>query len=315
MTENKSAISSVSSGVGVQNDEAITLSQTLVDNDSAHLLGRLDRANIRWDIERLRLTMGRQAVSFGKGRLFMPLDLVAPFRPTTLDTSYKPGVDVARADLFQGLSGQFTLLAAYLNDWSREGTALVFNGKVSVGDWELEVFSGGIHGDVVLGGSAFFNGGDIGYYGDLNLTQGVDEDFVRAVVGALYMPTPKTTLIAELYGQSLGTRDTEEYGDLYALPRYQRGEIWLANQIYGAVSGYYEWTPLVQAGGTVIINYIDTSALFMPSLIWSIDERLSLSAGMLFGLGKGGQDFATLSQRTEFGLAPTSAFLHASFYF
>ena len=180
------------------------LSRTVVDDPGVRITARFDRASLRWDHKRLRLTMGRQPVSFGKGVLFTPLDLISPFNPATLDQSYKPGVDALRVDLFQGVSGRVSLVAAYLDDWSLDGTALALQSKGSVGDWEIEGFLGHVYEDVVIGGSAFFNGGGAGYYGDVNLSITEPENFLRCVIGVQHKPSEKTALNGELYYQSLG---------------------------------------------------------------------------------------------------------------
>jgi len=164
----------------------------------------------------------------------------------------------------------------------------------------------------VLGSSVFFDAGELGYYGDLNLTLAEDENFIRVVAGALYMPTPKTTITTEVYGQTLGASDPERYLAQYIDPRYQRGELWLLNKIYAAAAGQYELTPLLHAGGAIILNPSDYSLLLMPNLNWSAAENIALSAGLLLGIGQRPEGFVP---RSEFGLVPNSFFAHASFYF
>lgn len=302
----------VQTGVAQERQEALPLSYDLVDDSTVSLQARFDRASLRWDVKRLRLTLGRQPVSFGKGKLFTPLDLISPFRPTTMDTSYKAGVDALRADLFRGVSGRLSLVAAYLDDWSLDGTAVVFNGKGSFGDWELEAFAGGVYGDLVLGGSAFYNAGAVGYYGDLNLTVADNENFFRTVIGALYKPAPKTTLTAELYGQSLGASEPADYLLQRLGPRYERGELWLLAKVYAAVSGQYELSPLLHGGGALILNPLDFSVMLMPNLAWSAAQNASVSLGLMLGIG---ERPGLLSAKSEFGLVPNSAFLQGSFFF
>ena len=57
---------------------------------------------------------GSPACHLREGARFTPLDLVAPFAPTTIDNSYKAGVDALRLDWFEGMSCRITLLGAYL---------------------------------------------------------------------------------------------------------------------------------------------------------------------------------------------------------
>ncbi len=308
-----SSVSVVNTGTEQRIEEALPLTLTVGDDPGRNLRVRLDRASLRWDRKRLRLTLGRQPVSFGKGVLFTPLDLISPFNPATLDRSYKPGVDALRADLFRGVSGRISLVAAYLEDWSLDGTAIALQSKGSVGDWEFEGFLGHVYDDVVLGGSAFFNGGSAGYYGDLNLSITEPENFVRCVVGLQHKPSEKTAINAELYFQSLGARDPSGYFARMQGARFERGELWLAGELYAAMGGQIELHPLVTGGGAIILNPLDPSLLLMPNLSWSAAENATLSGGMLLGVGE--RPTTSMSLQSEFGLAPTTLFLQGSFHF
>lgn len=298
--------------------EGLPLSYDLLKDPDVQSRVRADRATVRWDQGPFRLTAGRQAVTFGKGRVFTPLDLVASFRPTTLDTTYKPGVDALRADLFQGISGQVTLVAAYLGDWTRDEMALVLHGKGSVSDWEFEGSAASLYGDLVLGASAFFNARALGYYADVNVTLQEDDPFLRALLGVQLKPSESTLLNVEIYLQSLGKTDPGDYVSVYASPRFSRGELWLAGQLYGAVAGQVEFTPLLNLGGALVYNPLDGSVLAMPTLTWSVAENATASAGGLMGVGRTAHVDAalgTLKLRSEFGHLPSVLFLSASLFY
>ena len=57
-------------------------------------------------------TVGRQPVTFGRGKFCGPSDLVATFALTEVDTEYKPGADALRIDLGLGERTQLGLIAA-----------------------------------------------------------------------------------------------------------------------------------------------------------------------------------------------------------
>lgn len=319
----------LSTGVTRQADELLPLTFAIVDDPQLQLKARLDRASIRWDVKRLRMTLGRQPVTFGKGAIFTPLDLVSPFSPTTIDNSYKPGVDALRLDWFQGMSGRLTLVGSYLGDpgedfdnWAMDQSAFVAHAKGSVGDkWELEGFAGWLYDEPVVGASAFYNGGFIGYYGDINMTIADDEPFVRSVLGAQYKPTEKTYVTVELYGQSLGADDPKDYLQQIASSRYQRGELVQLGRLYAALIGSYQLAPLVNLSGAVLSNLTDPSLLLMPSINWSAANNASLSLGALGGFG--GRPSATVGTlgviqmelTSEYGSVPFTAFIQGAYYF
>ena len=56
--------------------------------------GTIDRASVTFTTDNLVLRAGRQAITWGSGMVFHPSDIVAPFAPDAIDTTYKPGVDM-----------------------------------------------------------------------------------------------------------------------------------------------------------------------------------------------------------------------------
>ena len=319
----------LSTGVTRSGEELLPLSYAMVDDPALQLNARLDRASLRWDVKRLRLTFGRQPITFGKGRVFTPLDLVSPFSPTTIDNSFKPGVDSIRLDWFRGMSGRITLVAAYTGDpgpdfaeWRMDRSTWAAHAKGSFGDnWELEGFSGWIYDEPVLGASVFYNGGFIGYYGDINITLSDDDPFGRLVIGAQYKPTEKTYVTLEGYAQSLGADDPKAYLNQLSSVRYQRGELVQLGRFYMAVIGSYQLAPLVTLSGAVLSNLTDPSILLMPSVNWSAANNASISMGGLAGFGArpslvpGSGGTLQLQLSSEYGSIPVTAFIQGAFYF
>jgi hypothetical protein len=79
----------------------LDLQATLHGGPEHVLAHRLDRLNIAWRGERLALRLGRQAVSWGNGLFYAPMDMFNPFAPAAVDTEYKRGDDM--------LHGQYLL--------------------------------------------------------------------------------------------------------------------------------------------------------------------------------------------------------------
>lgn len=69
----------------------------------------LDRAFIQYSKDNLHLTLGRQAISWGNGLIFNPVDIFNPFDPLAIDRKYKSGDDLFHAEyLFEnGDNAQF----------------------------------------------------------------------------------------------------------------------------------------------------------------------------------------------------------------
>ncbi len=326
-----------STGVGKDAPEAVPLTVEVTEGDSFSTIFRIDRASMAWELGRFRLTAGRQPVTFGQGQVFTPLDLVAPFTPTTLDTSYKPGVDSLRADLFVGMAGRISAVAAYLGEWGPEGSAFVLQGQGTIVTVDLGGFAGLLYGEPVFGLSVYAPIGPIGLYGDLALTvTDPEEEEVefRGVVGLLARPGSTTTLSVEVYGQTFGTKQARDYFIEASGERYARGELWLAGHLYAAVALGQEITPLVNLNVALIGNLLDPSFMLSPSLSVSIASNADLSIGAQIGLGErpGDVEFEDLlgddglplmgddllramNVASEFGTTPVIVFLQAGFYF
>lgn len=316
-----SSLGGAGAGVGLDAPEAVDLSWTGASGGLS-VKGRVDRLVLSDRAPSVSFSLGRQPVSFGTGLFFTPLDLVNPFSPTTVDNEYKPGVDALRLDLYRGQSARLTTVAAYAGGWDLDGLVLAAAGQATVGVTDLLVFLGEVHDDEVFGLGAASSVGPVGLHGEATLTLPDDDadPFVRAVAGADYRPTGTTSLSGELYAQSWGQSDPDDYLLAYLDPRVARGELWAVGQVYAAVAVGQELTPLVQSSLAVIANLGDPSALVAPSLSWSVANNASLSAGAYLGLGPRPElavlnGIAIPDLQSEFGAVPVTVFVSMGSYF
>lgn len=302
----------LSAGVATTAPELMPLTWEAVDEPSLLFRGRVDRLSARVSVPHLDVTVGRQAISFGSGAFFTPLDLVSPFTPAVIDQEYKPGVDAARVDVYAGMSGQITAVAAYAGDWDADGVVVAAYGQGTVGVTDLGAFAGLVRGDWVGGVSVVSALGPVGVHGDLTVSKPDDDAFVRAVLGADWRPTGTTTLSAEAYVQTLGGAVPSEYATFASGPRFATGELWLMGRTYAGLAWMQEVTPLISTNLAVIGNIEDPSAFIIPSVDWSLAGDVALQAGGYVGVGSR-PDGAEL--RSEFGTYPVTGFLRVSAYF
>lgn len=323
-----------STGVGVVAPEAIDLTWNTEEPGGLAIQGRTDRLFVRGAIEPVDITVGRQPISFGTGLFFTPMDLVNPFFPTVIDQEYKPGVDAVRVDTFLGLS-RITVVGAYtdpsgLNLFGREGEdealaledfSMAVYGQTTIGVTDLSMFLGEIHADEVLGVSVASSIGPVGVHGDATVTlpaedAAEEEPFVRAVIGADGRPTEDLSISGEIYLQTLGTTDSEEYVSQLLGERYARGELWLVGVAYGGLAVGYQLTPLVTLNLAGFINLTDGSVLLAPTLGWSVSGNAELALGVFAGVGERPSfSLPNLSYNTEFGAAPVTGFFQVRTYF
>src|SRR5512133_623964 len=78
------------------------LDEPLATADGLAWRHELDRASVAWRAGRSEVTVGRQAIGWGRGALFGAVDLFAPFSPLEADRAWPRGVDALRADVRLG---------------------------------------------------------------------------------------------------------------------------------------------------------------------------------------------------------------------
>ncbi|MBW2623972.1 MAG: hypothetical protein JRD68_13775, partial [Deltaproteobacteria bacterium] len=128
----------------------------------------IDRFNARFIFSWADLTLGRQAITFGKAYFWNPLDVFLAFDAAQLDRDYKQGVDGIRLDIpvgnFSGFNligvagreitaaGDFTHPRRVL-DSSWYGSSLLGRFFTTVSGWDLAVQAGKIYGGYQVGGA------------------------------------------------------------------------------------------------------------------------------------------------------------------
>jgi hypothetical protein len=266
---------------------------------------RFDRLALEYRAADWGLTAGRRAVSWGNGIVFQPVDLFAPFSPTTVDRDYKPGEDVILFDRLAASGNDVQLLGVFRRDegGDRDLDAASFGGKWHghFGERELELIAGRHYRDTVAGSSLRVPIGTALLRADLLVTD-VDDagTFVSALVNldySLVVAQKNAYVFAELFRNGFGIGEDEV--DLANLPerltvRLERGEVFNLMRHYVAVGGTVEWHPLVSQSLTVIASLDDGSALLQSELRWEPSDASRLDVGVIDGRGRRGEEFGAL---------------------
>lgn len=263
---------------------------------------RLDRLALEWQVGNWGFTAGRQAVSWGGGIVFQPMDLFSPFSPTVVDRDYKAGDDLILIDrlLSNGHDLQFLHVARTdeFSDVTQEvaSTALKWHGYWGALEFELlvaEHYDRRIYGaalrlpvgpalirtDIVASENQV---GDMVYSGMLNA------DLSFPLIGR------NAYAFAEYFHNGWGV--TQLPDDIQQLPlelsdRLGRGELFNLMKNYVALGLTYEWHPLITQTTTVISNLHDNSSLLQIAVSYSPSDNQSMQLGWLEPLGRAGDEF------------------------
>jgi hypothetical protein len=288
----------------------------------------IDRAWVRYQLPGFDLTLGRQAVTFGKAHFWSPLDVFLPFDSRQFDREYKRGVDAVRADVPLGdLSGVNVVATPGRVDQSRVyerswyGSALLGRAYTNVLDWDLALQGGKIYGGYQMGGALAGELGPIELRAEAAYFAALDESREP-----LSLPNHWTGVfgLGRLFDSSLNLQAEYLYNgagddaDLFAaLQRVMAGRAFqLSEHLVGALVSY-DLLPILNGQLAAITSLSDGSGIIQPGLCYSIADESDVLAGALIAYGRRPGLTAALQPelRSEFGTYPNFYYVQYRFYF
>lgn len=293
-----------------------------IDESRTHLwFARLDRLSLGYTSGPLALRLGRQALSWGGGLVYQVLDLFDPFPPNALDTEYKPGVDMLRAQWLFGNGDD--LQAIGVPRRSRRDAPLTLTSsslglkwRHFMGSSQVELLAARHYQTSVagLGISGNLAGGI--WRGDLS-TAFPDDD---PAVASFLLNYDRTWTLAsrnlegfvEFFRNGFGSRSLghglESLSPLL-LERLARGEIFNSGRHEVALGARYDWSPLTRLEPTVLANLDDGSVYLLFRGHQSLRQNLDLDAGIQVPVGGRGSEYGGVhSELLRAYLAPPSIF-------
>jgi len=146
------------------------LQADITDDEGITLRESVDWAYAAVTLGPVTVTAGRQPITLGRGKLYKPLDLVATFALTEVDTEYKPGADALRID-WNATPRTVLSLFATAGEWNDElalrGSAFALRAKQELAKGEVGMLGGLVRGDGVIGADAVVDAGKFDIYAEL----------------------------------------------------------------------------------------------------------------------------------------------------
>ncbi len=281
----------------------------------------IERADVFVHTGPVDIDLGRQPISLGTSRFVGVLDVIAPFAPGDLDSSYKPGVDAVRVRTGFGMAGEAELLAVAADPW--EDSAIVGRLRDSFAGIDLEVL-GGRFRQRNFGGLAFEgDAGIVGVWGELALFQrksephraGWSKAAFSGVAGVDKNLPGNVLLSLGAFYHDFGARDTAELTAVSLDEPFLQGWSFLRAAGYGVVTGSYEFHPLVNGSAAGLINLVDGSTLWQPRITVSMADNADLTLYGWIGVGpKPRVEGLQLVTPSEYGAIPDGGGLYARWY-
>jgi hypothetical protein len=300
------------------------LTKVLHDRDKEALLHRLDRLWLGYTTEKAVVRLGRQAISWGNGLFYAPMDLVNPFDPATIDTEYKAGDDMLYMQYLQDngndLQGAAVIRRNVLSGdaGSAESTfSLKYHGFA--GETEYDVLIAEHYDDPVIGVGLSRSVGGAVLGGDIVITDTENDTRVQLVANWTWSWTWGGRNVSGAveyhyngFGQQDGLYDPASLaGNPDLLLRVARGEMFTLGRHYVAGSLLIEMTPLWTLTPTMLANVADPSALLQFVTSLSLSDNLTFLGSLNLPVGPSGSEFGGIESGIDGRYLSTGAGLFA----
>lgn len=295
---------------GLPSDERrlFNLTDRIEDDGKTAILHRLDRFSIGYTSEKAVVRFGRQALSWGNGLFYAPMDLVNPFDPAAVDTEYKAGDDMLYLQYLR--DNGHDVQGAYVVRRDRQTgdvqsdqatAAIKYHGFL--GEAEYDVLLAEHYGDTVFGIGVGKSIGGAVWRGDVVATRDGDDATVQLVTNLTYswnwFDRNMSGAIEYFYngfGQRSASYDPLSIaGNPALVERLTRGELFSIGRHYVAGSVMIEMTPLWGLTPTVLANVSDPSGLFQLVSNYSLSDNMTLLGSINVPLGPKGTEFGGIA--------------------
>ena len=313
-------------GSGLPNDDRrlFNLTDALDDDGKFVALHRLDRLWVGYANDKAVVRFGRQALSWGNGLIFSPMDIVNPFDPTAVDTEYKTGDDMLYGQYLRdnGHDIQFSYvvrrdLISGDPEFDQSTTAVKYHGIA--GDAEYDFLVAKNYGETTfaIGGNRSIGGAVL--RGDLvvtNATSGTMVQFVTNLSYSWIWGGKNVSGVVEYYfdeyGQKDGSYDAVSLGQNPGLlQRLARGQSFTIGRHYLAGGLTIEMSPLWILAPNLFTNLEDGSALVQIVTRNNLGEEMEFIGAINVPIGPDGSEYGGIALATPGIYLSTDASLFA----
>ena len=289
------------------NTRLMDLSSNIKQGDKYFSSHSLDRLNLNFEGDFGKLIVGRQAVTWGNGLVFNPMDVFNPFSPYDNDKDYKKGEDMAFFETFFKNGNELQLLYVprrNVNNGSVKfsNSSIAMKYHIFVNDMEFDFMAAKHYEDFMAGIGCVGILGDAVWRSDLvyTLAQGAMEDNLLSFV--INMDYSWVWLKKNFYGfleyhySSSGIENdySKIFTDHDLRTRASRGEIHGYGKNYLSTNLQIELNPLLNFNLLVITNLDDPSFRIQPVFTYSAAQNLEITLGSNIALGNKGDEYGQI---------------------
>jgi hypothetical protein len=288
------------------------LTHTIENEGKRFVAQRLDRLNIAYTGEHMVWRFGRQAISWGNGMIFSPMDIFNPFDPAAVDKEYKTGDDMLYGQYLFNNGNDLQGVAVVRRDLrtgnvESDQSSLAFKYHGFLGMNEYDLLAAEHFGDQILGLGGIVNiGGAVGR-GDLTWT-GTGEESVFSLAASISYSWAwggkNISGVLEYYHNGFGQKngayspvDLAQNPEL--LKRLARGELFTLARDYLALSASIEVSPLFMLIPNFFVNLEDPSSLVQVVAQYDWKQNLQILAAVNIPVGPDGSEYGGIEAPLE----------------
>lgn len=269
------------------------LTHTLEETNDFLFLHRLDRLFVAHSAGNLVVRLGRQAVSWGNGLVYHPMDIFNPFGPAAIDTDYKPGDDMLYAQWVTASGNDLQCIVLPRRNNSHDlreeesSFSVKYHGLYAFGD--VDLLAARHFGQELLGAGFSRPVGESLWRIDATITR---------LAGDRYKAVLTTNMdyswewfdhniygFAEYYHNGFGEERYTASPDSELAERLARAELFTQMKNYCGMGLQIELHPLVRFAPTITVNLDDMSGLAPITLSWDMKQDLVMKLSGIFSWG------------------------------
>jgi hypothetical protein len=315
------------SGLPDDRTRLFDLTSQFIDEEHTVAVQRLDRLSVGYTSARASVRFGRQAMSWGNGLVFQPLDFVNPFSPFAIDKDYKTGDDLLFGEWLPTVAQELQAIIVPRRDPDThdvESAESTFAGKYrrrfeTLG---LELLAARHYDENLAGASAVRSIGGAAWRLDLSVAESATEGTVLSGVTNLdyswiWWDTNFYGFV-EYFRNGFGESDAVNYASPNPglAARIARGELFTLARDYLALGGQVEVTPLINLFVNAVRNLNDASHVLQLRGVYDWQQNLQLMAGANLPFGDRGDEYGGIAAAPgAYAAEGRSAYARIAYYF
>jgi hypothetical protein len=238
----------------------------------------LERASLTFAVGRMDVTLGRQAVHWGSGRLLRPTDFAAPLAVASLESEDRAGVDALRLRLATGMMGELDCGALAGADAHPDSSAAWVRYRTYLARTDASLLASAYRGNVMAGLDMTRPIGGTGARLEASwsrleaLTDSPAEDLLRVTSGVDWAPAADLNCAVEYGYSSRGLDDGPTRGLL-------ESGVSLPGRHYAGLEASWQAAALLTASASGLVRLDEAGCWVASSIEYSLAQNVMLQAG------------------------------------